>query len=502
MTRRRVLWLFLFLLLLIVPALLPPSTTYDPTLLVAGLAESVKPVTPGLLSRPGSLTVTNVKLPGTQAPTSIRIESGRITRIGGEVGTDLPILDGNGRYVMPGLFDAHVHLSLAPGAALRGDDAQQSADLRAWHLRAYLASGVTSILDPAVDDRIAIEVRARLSAGHVGPRYFALGPPVAARAGYIDDLFPPGFSDGDTDRLGSHLDKLVNMGASGVKVPLEPGMLAPIWKVHSPKMREEIRRQAAERKLPIYVHAISDAMYRLGLELSPHAFVHPPETIEEPTLKRLMDAHIFVMSTLAVYDTQRFLLHPEVFADAQGLLTIPPIELETLRSPAMQRRYLVDMIGENLPFVKGRYRDLFARFAATDFGQSLMLSALEPRLSLTASTVRKLHRAGVPIVLGSDAGNWPVFPFFFHGPTTWREVALLEKAGLSPAETLQAATMNPARMLGIEKELGSVEVGKRADLLLLDSDPLQGVARALPTLHTVIFDGIARTKEEWMKRSP
>ncbi len=502
MIRRRLLWFSLFLLLLIVPALIPPSTTYDPTPLVQSLAESVRPIAKGPLSRPGSLTVTNVKLPGTQTLTSVRIESGRITRMGGDVGTDLPILDGNGRYVMPGLFDAHVHLSLAPGAALRGDDAQRSADLRSWHLRAYLASGVTSILDPAVDDRIAVEVRDRLAAGHVGPRYFALGPPVAARDGYIDDLFPPGFSDGDEALLSSHLDKLVRIGARGVKVPVEPGMLAPIWKVHSPKMREAIRLGAAERKLPIYVHAINDPMYRLGLELSPHAFVHPPETIEEQTLKRILDGHVYVMSTLSVYDVQRLLLQSEEFDDAQGRLTIPPVEMETLRSKAMQRRYQIEMIGENLPFVKGRYRDLFGSFSATKFGQKLMLSALEPRLTMSAKTVLKLHRAGVPIVMGSDAGNWPVFPFFFHGPTSWREIGLLEKAGLSPAETLQAATMNPARMLGIDRELGSVEVGKRADLLLLDSDPLQGVAKALPTLHTVIFDGIARTKEEWMRPAP
>ena len=128
----------------------------------------------------------------------------------------------------------------------------------------------------------------------------------------------------------------------------------------------------------------------------------------------------------------------------------------------------------------------------------MMISALGPRLSATAKTVVKLHRAGVPIVMGSDSGNWPVFPFFFHGPTTWREIRLLERAGLSPEETLRAATLEPARMLGIENDQGTISVGKRADLLLLDADPLKGLGKALPSLHTVVLNGIAHTKEEWM----
>lgn len=497
MKRRRLIWIGL-LLLVILPALIPPGSKYDPTELVANLAVSAFPVEQGPLIRPGSLIVRNVRMVGTQAPTSLRIESGRITRIGIDVGSDLPSLDGVGRYVMPGLFDAHVHLSLAPGAALRNDDAQTSAKLRAIHLRAYLASGVTSILDPAVDDRVAKDVRARLSKGHVGPRYFALGPPVAARDGYIDDLFPPGFSDSEQDRIGAHMDRLVAMAADGVKLPLEPGMLAPIWKVHSPQMLATIKREADQRHLPIFVHAITDKMYKLALDLPPHTFVHPPETISDDTLKRLIDSHAYVMTTLAVYDVQRLLLAPEAFSDSQSKLTIPALEMDTLRSKSMQRRYVTDMIGENLPFVKGRYRDLFGVFGATELGQRMMISALAPRLAMTAKTVLALHRAGVPIVMGSDSGNWPVFPFFFHGPTTWREISLLEKAGLSPAETLEAATRTPARMLGIEKDQGTVEVGKRADLLLLDADPLQGLAKALPSLHTVIFDGIAHTKEEWM----
>jgi hypothetical protein len=484
---------------LVVPAIIPPGSVYDPEPLLASLSASVLPVTPGPLQRPGSVFVTNVRLAGSPAPTSLRIENGRITAIGAAEGGSLPVLDGGGRYAIPGLFDSHVHLTMAPGAALRGDDAATTAELRAQHMRAYLACGVTSVFDTAGDERIATDVRARVAAGHPGPRYFATGPAIAARDGYVADLFPPGFSDADAGRVAGHLDLLVAMKADGVKVPLEPGMLAPIWNVHSPGILDAIRTGAGERRLPIYVHAISQKMYELGLGLSPRAFVHPPETVDTATLKRLVDSKAYVVTTLAVYDVQRYLTTPDVFDDAQGKLVIPRVEMQTLRSREMQLRYAVNMVGENLPFVPGRYRDLLGWITLSSVGQSGLMSEMDGRLGRTRDTLMEMHRAGVPLVLGSDSGNWPVFPFFFHGPTTWREIALLEEMGLTPRETLDAATIQAARMLGVDSELGSIEVGKRADVLLLDLDPLDGLAKAMPSLHTVIADGLARTKEGWME---
>ena len=127
------------------------------------------------------------------------------------------------------------------------------------------------------------------------------------RAGYIDDLFPPGYSDAQQDGVASHMDRLVAMAADGVKVPLEPGCWRRFgtYTVHRCLRRFDVKRKS---KLPIYVHAINDAMYQLGLPLAPHTFVHPPETISDGTLQRLIDSHAYVMSTLSVYDVQRFCL--------------------------------------------------------------------------------------------------------------------------------------------------------------------------------------------------
>jgi imidazolonepropionase-like amidohydrolase len=78
------------------------------------------------------------------------------------------------------------------------------------------------------------------------------------------------------------------------------------------------------------------------------------------------------------------------------------------------------------------------------------------------------------LAVGSDTPN----PFVAMGASVHQELANFVEAGLSPYEALRAATVAPARMLGLEREQGTLEVGKRADLLLLAANPLEDVARA------------------------
>jgi imidazolonepropionase-like amidohydrolase len=85
----------------------------------------------------------------------------------------------------------------------------------------------------------------------------------------------------------------------------------------------------------------------------------------------------------------------------------------------------------------------------------------------------------------------------FHGPTTVREIELLEGAGFSPMEAITAATRSPAEMLGLDGELGTVEVGKRADLVVVQGDPSIDLA-ALHNVLWTIQGGIARSPSEWM----
>jgi len=102
--------------------------------------------------------------------------------------------------------------------------------------------------------------------------------------------------------------------------------------------------------------------------------------------------------------------------------------------------------------------------AATYFQSGI----LERRRETMSENLRRLKAAGVPIAMGTDAGN----PGTAHGPSVYREMEALERAGLSTAEVLASSTIVAARAMAIGDDAGSLEAGKRADLVVLDGDPL------------------------------
>jgi imidazolonepropionase-like amidohydrolase len=94
-------------------------------------------------------------------------------------------------------------------------------------------------------------------------------------------------------------------------------------------------------------------------------------------------------------------------------------------------------------------------------------------------------KAGIPIVMGSDTGFFGVL----LGVATPLEMELMVEGGLTPQETLRASTLNAARMIGREKEQGSIEAGKAADLVILDANPLEDI-RAIRRIYRVVKGGV------------
>ena len=91
-----------------------------------------------------------------------------------------------------------------------------------------------------------------------------------------------------------------------------------------------------------------------------------------------------------------------------------------------------------------------------------------------------------------------MFTHMLHGHTTHLEIDLLEKAGLSPLEIIQASTSRPAKMLGLENEIGSIKVGLRADLLIVEGNPLEEI-QLLHKPIWVVRNGELRTANAWME---
>src|SRR5262249_6192112 len=108
--------------------------------------------------------------------------------------------------------------------------------------------------------------------------------------------------------------------------------------------------------------------------------------------------------------------------------------------------------------------------------------------------VRAMHKAGVPILAGTDVSN----PYCFPGFSLHDELVLLVEAGLTPAEALRTATLNPARFFGEMETNGTVAAGKRADLVLLDADPLADI-RNTQKIRSVVVNGRYLAHEEIQK---
>ncbi len=108
-----------------------------------------------------------------------------------------------------------------------------------------------------------------------------------------------------------------------------------------------------------------------------------------------------------------------------------------------------------------------------------------------ASNLRAVRRAGIPIAMGTDAGN----PLTLHGPAVYAEMEAMRRAGLTPMEVIVATTRDAARAMGRGADLGTVEAGKAADLLIVAADPTRDVAH-LRALRWVVRGGVVRSRDE------
>jgi imidazolonepropionase-like amidohydrolase len=224
-----------------------------------------------------------------------------------------------------------------------------------------------------------------------------------------------------------------------------------------------VTQAAARHRLPVVAHVASTGEFAQALEAGVAAIAHVPtrELLSEELARRCAQQGVFVMTTLSIPENvlryaagASFLETPELAA------TVPPAVLQSLRAPDF-RRFLTE--GE------GR----------------LIVDAASAFVTTQTENLRRLRAAGVPLIAGSDAGNLAVF----HGPGLQRELELLVQAGLTPQEALSAATLAPARLLGVEGRHGRVAPGHAADLVLVGGDPSRDIA-ALRDVREIWLQGV------------
>ncbi len=449
---------------------------------------------------------------------SILIKDGRIIEIGEEIlAKNIPQLNADGAYVLPGLIDSHVHLMWGPGAAIQNIEPPNEQNWEeGWgkyfshYLKAYLACGVTTVLDACAFPFVVNTIRKYLLDGNPGPRVLHLGPFISTPGGYGCDFEHTAQTPEDVEE---QLEKIFALNSLGVKIPVERGWstIGGSYPMHSSDILQAIKQGADKCKMPIYVHATSEEDQITALKLGVHALAHTlsmrSEKLSEEFIELMKQTQTYQMCTLQTMDSNLTYYYTERLNDPLLEIVAPEQELTAARDAKIRQLALAMSAeyGDSRPPSHDSFHSkLRQKFP---FTYTMLFSALvklfnskkKQAISLENSkdAISRLHQAGVPIVMGSDTAHTPSAIYAFHGFNSLREIELLGKAGLTCEQAIKAATVTPAKMLGLSNEIGTIEIGKYGDLVIVRDNPLENL-QALRSIQFTVKDGVARTPTEWM----
>jgi predicted amidohydrolase len=418
---------------------------------------------------------------------TVVVRGNRIASIGATDSVATPvgaqIVEGRGKFLIPGLWDMHVH------AAWR-ETAEPYGEL-------FVANGVTGVRDMWGDLAVIRDWRARV-ADRDGRR-----PRIVAAGNLVDGpepVWPNSNRAANADEGRKLVQSLRRDGADFIKV-------------YSRLPRDAyfaIANEAKSLGIPFAGHVsivitaaeASDAGQRsiehltgvaLGCSSLENEIVR--EVTQTVATRGWVAASAFARGAGALIDSTYDATRCESLAQRF-------VRNETWQVPTLTVRYNVTHLDDPalerdprlryIPrFVKERWSDRAATLEAGSARAAAGQQALQRR---EVAITGLLFRAGVPMLAGTDVTN----PYCLPGFSLHDELARLVGAGLTPLAALQAATLNPARFLHVTDSLGTVDVGKVADLVLLDGDPLadiRNVSRiAAVVVNGRLIDGAARER--------
>lgn len=384
------------------------------------------------------------------------------------------VTDATGKFILPGLFDLHTHLN--SGGLVAPEESTPTSVLEQ-----FVRYGVTTILSvgpQGFDENQTVKLKEKKDRQQIiSPELFATGNVLTAPGSHpvgtvLSDMLgkPADEIDLQTEAKGiilvtpdTDLNTIIqtkkNKELDGIKVIVESG---PEQWYPKPRMSakaiQKIVDSASRYNMPVFAHVtryeeFSDAVHA-GVDGIMHSVSN--KVIEDSELLDIMKRDsIFYVPTFSMFNMPGYLSNPTLLDD--------PFLMDKASRRATRSL-------ENWPI-----RTLIQSGWDLDY---------KKQLRIATENMKIMHQAGIPVVMGTDAGNPTIFP----GYSAHLELEFMAQAGLSNADVLRAATIHSASVLGIDQHTGSIAEGKAANLMLLNENPLDDI-RNTRSINRVMLEG-------------
>ncbi len=433
---------------------------------------------------------------------TVVITNGIISKIQPAANSTIPsnvlVIDGTGKYLIPGLMDAHVHFSQTGGLYTRPDaiDLQNVKPYRDeidWShehmeevLRHYLRNGITSVIDIGTTPNFQKQ-RVRFKDATFSPDIYMSGPLLTT---YEPDVFKNLNDDNPFDLLTSiegareMVRKQLTYHPDFIKIWYIVGMDTSNLEVSARNylpIVQAIIDEAHKSNVMVAVHATELLTAQLSVENGCDYLVHSIDDalLPDDFIQLLKKKGTTLCPTLNVHDGYVKTFGQRITLTDYELISGDPFQISSLLD--------LQHIGDTT-LVKN-YK-AYAN-SSTEITNSRKVNAM------MSANLKKLSDAGVIIATGTDAGNIGTL----HAASYLAELKTMQSSGMTNWQILQASTLNGAKALGKEKEFGTITEGKKANLVLLDADPVADIEN-ITNIYRVINKGIVIDPDTLIRDTP
>ncbi|EDP97651.1 amidohydrolase family protein [Kordia algicida OT-1] len=389
-------------------------------------------------------------------------------------------IDGTGKWLLPGMIDSHVHLFQSGSLYTRPDvfnltKFRPYEDERIWLkrnapdlLKRYLQSGITTIIDVG-GPMYNYKIREQYSDNTSYPNIYLTGPLVSTYQPKAFDI-----EDSPIIKVNSPKEAIALVQK---QVPFKPDFIK-IWYINrgDPVLNHQIVKATIEEShkhnLKVAVHATELKTAKLAIQANADILVHSVrEIIDDEFVKMIKASNVSYIPTLMVSDKYTEAFAQNIQFTNEELRLSNPFPIKS--------------------FEDHKHLDNDAQFERYRKGGIAFKDKQIEENNIEAANLKLLQEKKINIATGTDAGNIGTL----HATSYQEELKLMKSAGLSNLEIIQASTINAAKILDKDDQIGSIEVSKLADLIILEANPLQNIDALQKISHVIKAGSIYRTED-------